>query len=156
VGLNADDWIEAARIDLRRERTTLLRTSPPEPIEQPDVLIAVGGKLSSVLLAETKETGIPLIATLGPAADPAQLFWVIPGDFSSASIQIDLVSGIRDRTSDGRNAFDGQLRKRYGEVEFLPPRKLGRAEDLEAWLQDRIASPQSSVDPNVVIAARDH
>jgi ribosomal protein S2 len=151
VGLNVDDCINATRIDLGRERKAPLRTSLPEPIEQPDVLIAVGSEVSSVLLAETQETGIPLIATVGPEADPAPFSWVIPGDFSNRHIQIDLLLAIRDFTSEGRDDLDGQLR-RYGEVRFLSPWQLGGAEDLETWLQDRIASPQSSVDADVVIA----
>jgi ribosomal protein S2 len=156
VGLNAEDYIKAVRADLGRERTPSLRTSRPELIEQPDVIVAIGGKAaSSVLLAETKYLGIPLVAAVGPETDPRHFFWVIPGNFSRDPVLSDLIFAIRDNMAQGQSEFVIQL-ERYGKVRFVAPYELGDVADVEAWLQERIASPQSSVDSDAVIAAWDH
>jgi ribosomal protein S2 len=156
VHLNAEDYINAARIDLGRERTPSLRTSPSEFIEQPDIIVAIGGRVSSLLLAETKDLGIPLIAAVGPEADPTPFFWVIPGNFSHEPVLSDLIEAVRDTKGEGQSEFVAQL-ERYGQVEFVTPYVLRRdAEEIEPWLQERVASPQSSVDSDAVIAAWDH
>jgi ribosomal protein S2 len=154
MNIDVSTYIDAARSDLRRERKSVSRNNSGELVEQPDILLIINIPIPPVLLAESLDAGIPVIATTGPETDPGSYLRVLPGDFSDGHIRNDLIEGLGQYVVEGRTQFNETLAE-YGTVGFLLPDDIrtvhGPAGDR--WLRERIATPQASVDSDEVIAS---
>jgi Ribosomal protein S2 len=155
VNLAVDQEIEAARLDIVRGRGVTRRESPSGFYEQPDLIVVVGDEASPELIAEAKQTGIPVIATVLPESDPTGIFWPIPGDYRNPGTQAGLTVYAEDALSEGRTDFIEQINRprEYGQVEF--PASRFRNRKFKQQLRERLAPPQSVVDADEVIAAWD-
>jgi small subunit ribosomal protein S2 len=156
VDLAVDQEIEAARLDIVRERGVTGRWSASGFYEQPDVIVVVGDEASPELIAEAKQTGIPVIATVLPESDPTGIFWPIPGDYHNPATQGGLTFYAYDALFEGRAGYIEQINRltEYGEVRFP---SVSRFQDKKSrkQLRARLARPQSVVDADEVIAAWD-
>lgn len=154
IGLTADEEIASTRRDLARERNVPRQQLSFDLMEQPDIIVVVGDQINPLLLAEAKQVGIPVAATVRHDSDPSQVYWPIPGDFSDEEILQDFASAAHDYAYSGLRRFESRLEK-YGDVRLPALHELDWHEEFLTQLRDRLESPHAGIDADDVLASWD-